>query len=230
MKNSFPRFPRQELIREMYRVGVESLWIILVVSFVLTSALVYQTQASLGLARYGLAPMLGALTIGIARELIPLIVGLVIAARVGSAFAAEIASMKITEQIDALESLAVDPIEYLLFPRFLACLLMMVPLTILAWLASFFGGVWAGQLLGINLTEFMQTAREYFKYSFLVSGLIRSAVFGVLISIISCSSGFAVRETEKDVLGVGRATTRAVVISFVTIFLANLLFAWLFKY
>lgn len=226
----FPWFPGKELIGEMYRVGVESIWVVLLVNFVLSAALIYQTQSSLELMKYGLAPMLGALSIGIARELVPLVVGLVVAARVGAAFAAEIASMKITEQIDALESLAIDAVEYLLFPRFLACLLMMIPLTILAWLASFAGGFLAGQMFNINPTDFMQTAREYFKFSFPVSGLIRSVTFGALISIISCFSGFALREQEKDILGVGRATTRAVVVSFVAIFLTNLFFAWLFKY
>ncbi len=224
-----PWLPQKDLIRELYRVGVESLWITMFVSFVLTAALIYQTEVSLNLTKYGLVHMLGAFNIAIGRELIPLIVGLVVAARVGAAFAAEIAHMRVSEQIDALRSLGVDPEEYLVTPRLLSCAVMIIPLTVFAVLASFASGVLAAQLINVDLFAFMTSARIFFQYNFLVGVLMKAITFGVLISLIACWSGFAVKEKEGT-LGIGGVTTRAVVFSFLAVFLANFVFALILRY
>ncbi len=226
-----PRLSKKDLIRELYRVGV-TLWIVIIANFALSAALIYQVHSTLGLelVRFGRTYLLGALTVGLARELVPLVVGLVVAARLGSTFAAEISAMKISEQIDALRSLAIDPLEYLVLPRFLGTVLMMIPLTVFGWLASFVGGYFAAWLVHVDMLHFMNSARAFFQYSFIVAGLIRVVFFGIFIALISCFSGLSLKEKDLNILGVGSATTRAVVASFVVVFLVYLLFAWLIKY
>ena len=221
---------RKDLVCQLYRIGVETLWIVIILNFALSFALIYQVNTTLGIEKYGLLHLLGALSIGVTREMVPLIVGLIVAARLGSAFAAEIASMKISEQIDALKSMAVDPLEYLVLPRFFAAALMMISLTVFGWLSSFAGGFLIAKIINVDIFRFMDSAKTFFQYSFMVVGLLKAVVFGAVIALISCFSGFMLNERDLNNLGVGRATMRAVVLSFLAIFLINLFFAWVVKY
>jgi phospholipid/cholesterol/gamma-HCH transport system permease protein len=154
-----------------------------------------------------------------AKELGPVLTGLMLAGRVGAAMAAELGTMKVTEQIDALESLATDPYGFLIFPRLLACLVLTPILVIFAD----FIGIFGGYLLTVNVFQvpahfYMLHSREYLDTWGLVSGSLKGIVFGGLICILSCHKGFT---ASKGAEGVGKATTEAVVVSSIMILIAN---------
>jgi phospholipid/cholesterol/gamma-HCH transport system permease protein len=159
------------------------------------------------------------IAVGLVRELIPILVGLMVAGRVGSSMAAEIGTMRITEQIDALFTLGADPARYLVAPRTLAGFLMLPCLTLFGDLigilcAQFYSVV----LMGVNGTVYWRNTLMYLDLWDVVTGLIKAAVFGILIAIIGCWQGL---ETEGGAEGVGRATTRAVVLASITILISN---------
>jgi len=159
------------------------------------------------------------IAVGLARELIPILVGLMVAGRVGSSMAAEIGTMRITEQIDALFSLGADPVRYLVAPRTAASVLMLPCLTLFGDLigivcAHFYNVV----LMGVNGTVYLRNTLMYLDLWDVLSGLVKAAVFGVLIAIVGCWQGL---ETEGGAEGVGRATTRAVVLASIAILITN---------
>ena len=147
------------------------------------------------------------------------------AGRVGSAFAAEIGTMKVTEQIDALYVLRTDPVDYLVTPRVLACCFMLPVLTILSLLVGITGGLFiADYLYDISSTVFIESVRDFLEVWDLFACVIKSVVFGGVISIIGCNWGLTTRGGAK---GVGQSTTAAVVISLIAIFIANFFLSWL---
>lgn len=159
------------------------------------------------------------IAIGLVRELIPILVGLMVAGRVGSAMAAEIGTMRITEQIDALFTLGADPVRYLVTPRTAAAFFMLPCLTLFGDLigvlsAQFYNVV----LMGVNGTVYWRNTRMYLDLWDIGSGLIKAAVFGALIAIIGCWQGL---DAEGGAEGVGRATTRAVVLASISILIIN---------
>jgi len=159
------------------------------------------------------------IAVGLVRELIPILVGLMVAGRVGSSMAAEIGTMRITEQIDALFTLGADSVRYLVAPRTLAGLLMLPCLTLFGDLigilcAQFYNVV----LMGVNGTVYWRNTMMYLDLWDISTGLIKAAVFGVLIAVIGCWQGL---ETEGGAEGVGRATTRAVVFASISILITN---------
>lgn len=222
MKNLF-RKPRehQTLLHELEEIGVRSLPVVsLTAAF---GGLVFGFQSYIGFHRYVgpgseslAAPII---TLSLAKELIPILVGLMIAGRVGSSMAAEIGTMKITEQIDALYSLGANPIRYLVVPRALAAFFMMPCLVlygdIIGILTAYFYNV---ILMGVNGITYVQNALTYLEFWDVVTGLIKAGVFGVVIAIVGCWQGM---ETEGGAEGVGRATTRTVVISSISILILN---------
>lgn len=159
------------------------------------------------------------IAVGLARELIPILVGLMVAGRVGSSMAAEIGTMRITEQIDALFTLGADSARYLVAPRTLAGFLMLPCLTLFGDLigilcAQFYNVV----LMGVNGTVYWRNTLMYLDLWDIVSGLVKASFFGIVIAIIGCWQGL---ETEGGAEGVGRATTRAVVLASITILISN---------
>ena len=159
------------------------------------------------------------IAVGLVRELIPILVGLMVAGRVGSSMAAEIGTMRITEQIDALFTLGADSVRYLVAPRTAAAFFMLPCLTLFGDLigilcAQFYNVV----LMGVNGTVYWRNTLMYLGLWDINSGLIKAAVFGVLIAIIGCWQGL---ETEGGAEGVGRATTRAVVFASICILITN---------
>jgi len=159
------------------------------------------------------------IAVGLVRELIPILVGLMVAGRVGSSMAAEIGTMRITEQIDALFTLGADSVRYLVAPRTLAAFLMLPCLTLFGDLigilcAQFYNVV----LMGVNGTVYWRNTLMYLGLWDIFSGLVKAAVFGILIAIIGCWQGL---ETEGGAEGVGRATTRAVVLASICILITN---------
>jgi phospholipid/cholesterol/gamma-HCH transport system permease protein len=141
--------------------------------------------------------------------------------RAGSAMAAELGSMRVTEQIDALTVMALSPVKYLIVPRVLASLLMVPVLTVIADFIGIIGGYFVGvKLLGINEGIFISKMVRYVDLDDIYNGLAKAAVFGLILSLISCYKGFY---TKGGAEGVGKATTEAVVVSSVTILISDYL-------
>jgi len=167
----------------------------------------------------------GVLSLALTRELAPVLTAVVVAGRVGSAFAAEIGTMRVTEQIDALYILKTDPIDYLVIPRVIACSLMLPLLTIISLVTGLLGGLFiSDSLYGISYSLFLQSAQNFMETWDLISSMLKSLIFGVLIAIIGCSWGLT---TTGGAKGVGQSTTTAVVTSLLAIFVANFFLSWL---
>ena len=217
---------KKNIFAQMLFVGWDSLLIIGVTSLLIGMVTAWQT--GLAIEPFGGKTYIGGVVaVALVREMAPLIVGLMCAGRVGSSFAAEIGSMKITEQIDALEALAVEPVQYLVMPRFLACMVMTPILVIFANLVGLFGG-WlvATNNLGVESGIYINHVIHYTKLKDIYFGLVKAAVYGMVTAIISCYRGFVVTGGTEDV---SRATTFAVVFSSLAILLADYFFSVLFN-
>src|SRR3990172_9015231 len=162
------------------------------------------------------------------RELGPVFTGLIVAGRAGAAIAAELGTMRVTEQIDALETLATNPVKYLVVPRFVSGLLMLPALTILADLIGIIGGYFITVgLFGVSSTIYWKRTWDFLEFEDIYNGLIKACFFGGSIALVSCYKGFY---TSGGAEGVGKATTGAVVISFMTVLISNyFIAAWLYK-
>lgn len=164
--------------------------------------------------------------LAITRELGPVLAGLMVAGRVGASIAAEIGTMRITEQIDALVTLSTNPIKYLVTPRMIAAVIMMPCLVVIADIIGVMGGYFISvYTLGFSQDIYLQNTFQYLESKDVTSGLIKSAVFGFIIAIIGCYSGY---NSEKGAQGVGKATTNAVVVSSILILLSNYLLTKVF--
>lgn len=204
-------------IEQMSILGVDSLVIILMTTSFAGMVMAY--QLSLQALTYGLEGYVGAgVVLTMTRELAPLLTAVVLAGRVGSAITSQIASMKVTEQIDALRSLGTNPVRYLVVPRFIACVLMTPFLTFFSVIGGTYGGYFVATNQGINPYTYVDSIRLLCKLTDLSGGLYKALVFGAVVAIVGCYAGFA---TEGGAAGVGRATTRSVVIATVLIFLLN---------
>jgi len=204
-------------VEQMAILGVDSLIIILLTTSFAGMVMAYQlAQQAL---TYGLESFVGGgVVLTMARELAPLLTAVVLAGRAGSAITSQIASMKVTEQIDALRSLATNPVKYLVVPRFLACLLMTPLLTLFSVIGGTAGGYFVALGQGINPYTYMDSIQFLCKIHDLTGGLTKAFVFGAVVAIVGCYTGFI---TEGGAAGVGRSTTNSVVISIVLIFLFN---------
>jgi phospholipid/cholesterol/gamma-HCH transport system permease protein len=215
---------RLNTFEQMAFVGPASLAIALITSAFV--GMVFTIQVAREFIYFGATTAVGGvLSIALTRELAPVLTAVVLAGRVGSAFAAEIGTMKVTEQIDALHMLKTDPVDYLVTPRVLACCFMLPVLTILSLLTGIFGGLLIADFIyDISSTVFLESMRSFLKVWDLVACMIKSVVFGALIAIIGCNWGLTTRGGAK---GVGQSTTAAVVISLIAIFMANFFLSWL---
>ncbi len=214
---------RRNTLDQMAAVGPESLLIALVTAVFV--AMVFTIQVAREFINFGASTAIGGiLAITLARELAPVLTAVVIAGRVGSAFAAEIGTMRVTEQIDALQMLKSDPIDYLVIPRVIACALMLPLLCVLSFMTGMVGGLLvATNLYGISTSVFMNSAQSFLTPWDLVSALIKSVIFGTLIAVIGSSWGLT---TTGGAKGVGQSTTTAVVTSLLAIFVANFFLSW----
>ncbi len=228
MKNAIKAIARlifsQELAEQVYRTE-KAFGLVVIIGILIGVGYGYQTDSYF--VKYGLGPTSGALAVGLSWELIPLITALVVVARIGVSYAAEISSMKISQQIDALRTLAVNPWRYLVLPRFIACVVMVPVLTVFAVFACFGGEYLAAQLMKVNMESFMNLAKSTFCFSYLIRGIIKAVIFGAAISLNSCYCGFSIGKDKENALGVGQAANRAVVSSFLVIFLINFCFSFI---
>jgi len=198
----------RRLPEQMYLIGNSSLPIVLITATF--SGMVTSVQAAYQITGYVPLYIVGsAVGESMILELGPVITALVLAGRVGASIAAELGTMRVTEQIDALESLAINPVAFLVIPRVIAGMIMVPVLTVLADFVGIIGG-WLISIATIDLTttEFFKGFRMWFKTWDAVYGIIKSLFFGVGITVIGCYEGF---HTSGGAEGVGRATTRAVV-------------------
>lgn len=219
------RRPRPRLtLLQMSHLGVDSLTIVSLT--LLFTGMVLTLQIAHEFIRFGAQSTIGAvIAIGIGRELGPVLVGVVCAGRVGAAITAEISTMKVTEQIDALRVMAVNPIGYLVVPRLIACAFMIPLLTIYGDLIGIFGG-WlvATKYAGISSTVYMDSIDAFVVAHDLTGGLVKAAVFGVVIAALGCFYGLRAPEGAE---GVGSATTRSVVSAIIAIFMLNVFLSFL---
>jgi phospholipid/cholesterol/gamma-HCH transport system permease protein len=205
-----PPYRFRELLRQMDAIGVQSVELICITGAF--TGMVMALQSDVALSRYRAEGLIGAaVSLSLARELGPVLTALMVIGRAGSAIAAELGTMRSTEQIDALASMAVEPVQFLVVPRIAAATLMLPLLTILF---EFFGMIGAYLTVTLQLdiegATFMSSVRDYLQLSDITHGLFKSVFFGLIFSLVSCTKGFYV---SGGAVGVARATTRAVVIS-----------------
>ena len=213
-----PPYRFMQLLLAMDFIGVQSVFIVSLTG--LFSGMVLALQMTYSLRQYGAEGVVGAVVaVSLAREISPVFAALMVTARAGSAMAAELGNMRVTEQIDALTTMAVSPVQYLLSPRLLAAFIML-PLLCILYSCVGMVGAWlvAVQRLEVDPGSFLANIEKGFVPSDFYMGLIKSAVFGFLICAISVNQGFNASGGAK---GVGEATTRAVVQSAVAILVAN---------
>lgn len=216
----FRRFYWDLLIEQMVRVGVDSIPVVLTTALFTGMVLAVQTGVTLEAKLQGSSAFIGNIVnLSLVRELGPVLTALLIAGRVGSAMAAEIGSMKITEQLDALRTLAANPLEYIGVPRFLAVVIMIPTLTVLANVLGSLGG-WlvASFHLGVSSTVYWAGAQQSVSVPDVLNGLTKSAFFAFIICIFALHRGFRTRGGAE---GVGRATTGAVVNASITILITD---------
>lgn len=222
-----PPLRRKSVFEQMTKIGVESLFLVFLTS--LFTGIVLALQSAYQMQKFGARIYISSLVaLSITRELGPVLTALVVAGRMGAAITAELGTMKVTEQIDALQTLAVNPIKYLVVPRFIALISMLPILTIYADCIGIMGGYIIGVgKLGIGSNLYMRMTFNTLAYKDVFTGLIKALFFAIIIAIISCREGL---ETEGGAEGVGKATTRAVVFSFILIIAADCLFTALFYF
>ena len=216
----FTRLPRREtLLPAFYQIGVLSLPVVALTGTFIGMVLAVQSYAQFRVM--GLETRLGAvINMSLVRELGPVLAATMLAGRVGSAMAAELGTMRVTEQIDALSSMGANPLQYLVVPRFLACLMLIPSLTIMADFMGVAGGYFYSIfILDIDRFHYLENSQEFVSVYDLMTGVVKSLFFGATIALISCHRGF---NCESGAEGVGRAATAAFVYSFVTILVIDL--------
>jgi phospholipid/cholesterol/gamma-HCH transport system permease protein len=219
-------FSIRELIRVSAEVGAGSLGVVAVTGMFI--GMVLAVQAYSQFHNVGLETSLGAfIHMSVVRELGPVLAAVMLAGRVGSAMAAELATMRVTEQIDALACLGVDPVKFLGSPRFLACLFMIPMLTLFADLTGLVGStVICLHVFGIDPHHYWQHSRGFVGLWDVGVGAIKASLFGGVLGLIACHRGF---NSKPGAAGVGRAATQAFVISFVAIIVMDFVLALFFN-
>jgi phospholipid/cholesterol/gamma-HCH transport system permease protein len=221
-----PRIDGRELLRHIYRMGNKSVAIVTLTAFFTGGIMVI--QSGIFVKRYGATGLLGWGT-GYAtlRELGPILIALMFSGRVGANNTAELGTMTVTEQIDGLRALAIDPVRYLLIPRVVAMVITLFALTLLGDLVAMCGAAMFGQLLlGVELSTFYYSFIENLHISDLMHGLIKSAGFGFAIALTSCHFGVTVK---GGAVGVGRAVNAAVVSAATAIVLIDFIMTFLLR-
>ena len=205
---------RSMILRQMFVAGVQSLPVTLIVGVFIGFLLAY--SAGIELARYGQQAVVGQLVAAaVCREFGPFMTGLILAANVGSSMAAELGTMKVSEEIDALEVMSIEPARYLVLPRVLAMMIMTPLLTIFNdAVAIMGGGIIAVTKLQLTWGKYYQNVLEGLSAKAIYTGLFKALVFGLIITLVSCSEGL---RTEGGAVGVGRATRTSVIRCYVLI-------------
>ena len=213
-----PPYDVPEIFKQMVRVGVDSVPVVFLTG--LFTGMVISLETYTGFARFHAESFVGSVVaLSVTRELAPVLAALMVTGRVGSAMAAELGTMRVTEQIDALVALATEPIHYLVVPRVVAATVMLPLLVLMADAVGIAGGYFvAVNLLGANPVSYVHNSFQFLEMKDLTAGVIKAAFFGLIFSTIGCQKGFY---TEGGAEGVGISTTRAVVAGSLSILLAD---------
>lgn len=219
-----PWYPRL-ILKQLINVGYYSLPVVGLTA--VFTGMVLALQSYTGFTRFNAEGAVATVVIlSITRELAPVLAGLMVAGRIGASFAAEIGTMRVTEQIDALTTLSTNPMKYLIAPRVLAGVIMLPILVLIADIIGVFGGY----LVGVHVLDF--AAGSYLKQSWdflepvdVISGLVKAGVFGFIVSVMGCYHGF---NSQRGAQGVGAATTNAVVSASILILISNYLLTQIF--
>jgi phospholipid/cholesterol/gamma-HCH transport system permease protein len=207
------------ILQQMVRIGVQSIPVALTTALFTGMVLALQSGYTLETKIKGVSQFLGSVvSLALVRELGPVLTAMVIAGRMGSAVAAEIGTMKVTEQIDALNTLAANPVKYLAVPRYLAFVFMMPLLTIFADMTGWLGGLFVSTLKFSSASIYFDSTKSAVEAGDILGGLVKAVCFGGIIAIVSCRQGFA---TTNGAEGVGRATTNSVVFSFMLVLISD---------
>jgi len=214
---SGPYYPRA-VVRQMIDIGYFSLPVVGLTA--IFTGMVLALQSHTGFSRFQAESAVATIVIlSMTRELGPVLAGLMVAGRVGASMAAEIGTMRVTEQIDALSTLATDPFKYLVAPRLFAGVLMLPLLVLVADVIGVFGGYIVGiYKLGFGPYEYINRTFEFLEAQDVVLGLVKAAVFGFLVALMGCYQGY---HSQGGAQGVGAATTKAVVSASILILTAN---------
>ncbi len=218
------RVRTNETIAQAALLGVQSLVIVALTS--LFTGMVISLESAQQAVAYGFANLVGgAVAYASVRELGPMLTGVVVAGRVGAAIAAEIGSMVVTEQIEALRSMGLEPSRFLVVPRLVALLVMLPLLTIFADVVSIAGGAWIAQTYAhVSYEAFVSSVRQSIDFSDVLKGLLKSLVFATIIAMVGAYQGLS---TRGGAAGVGRSTTFAVVLAIILIFVSNFVLSFL---
>lgn len=220
-----PPFYVKNVFSQIIEIGFYSLPVVALTT--LFAGLVIALQSYAGFTKFsaeGAVAMVVELTV--TRELAPVLAGLMVAGRIGAAMAAELGTMRVTEQIDAFYTLSTNPYKYLIAPRVWASVLMLPVLVFIGDIIGIYGGYLVSVYkLGFNPTTYIRNTWEYLGYMDIVSGMVKAAVFGAIISMLSCYNGYY---SKGGAQGVGAATTNAVVSSSILILIANYMLTELF--
>ena len=212
-----PFYPRI-ILRQVVYMGYYSLPVVGLTA--IFTGMVLALQSYTGFARFNAESAVATVVVlSVTRELGPVIAGLMVAGRVGAAMAAEIGTMRVTDQIDALTTLSTDPFRYLVLPRLLAGLITLPLLVVVADIIGVFGGYIVGTVkLGFNPASYLTQTENYLETMDVVSGLVKAGVFGFIVALMGCYHGYHSRGGAE---GVGQATTHAVVSASILILVAN---------
>ena len=210
---------------QLYVTGIKSLGVISVVA--MFTGMILALQTGLALREYGQEVNIGAaVMISMLREMGPFMTALILAASVGSAIAAELGTMVVSEEVAALEVMSISPVRLLVMPRLAAMMIMTPILTFYASMLGVIGGAFVGySQLGVSVEAYMDNAMRFAQIKDLYVGLFKALIFGIIITIIACHEGFS---TTEGAVGVGRTTRRSVVISFLAILIVGYIITRLF--
>ena len=210
-----------ELVRQVYAIGIRSLLLTSTVGFCV--GLVFAMQTVNHLKRFGAGSLLAALVgLAIVSELGPVLTGIMVAARAGAGIGAEIASMKVTRQIDALRVGAIDPMKFLVATRVVACIIVMPILTVIADILGIIGGWIVGVTMGSIPTEdYINTTYQYISWIDVFPGLLKTLPFGLVIGLLACFQGF---RTKGGTEGIGISTTMTVQRAAIAVVLCDVIF------
>ena len=212
-----------ETLNQCYLLGYQSLIIVLLTS--LFTGMVFSLESALTAVQYGFGSFVGGIvSYTVVRELGPMLSAVVVAGRVCAAIAAELGSMEVTEQIEALKSLGLTPVRFLVVPRLLALMIMLPLLAIFADVIGVWGGQWIAHAQAhISYTDFMSSARQTVGFIDVVKGLFKSLIFAIVIVMIGAYHGLT---TKGGAAGVGKAATSAVVTCIILIFILNFVMSY----
>ena len=222
---AFSRRNRSDTFNHLYVVGVKSIGVITVVA--LFTGMILAIQTGLELMRYGQQVFIGsAVAVSVIREMGPFMTGLIIAASVGSSMAAQVGTMTISEEVSALEVMGINTNRFLVMPRLVALVIMMPLLTVYTDILAILGGALVGYTqLNVEVLAYYHNAISFAEVKDLFVGLFKASLFGLVIGTVACHQGFAAR---GGAVGVGRATRRTVVVSFLLILVLGYMLTRLF--